>query len=1602
MFRRLNLHGGIPNPLYRRNVLRVPRQWNRSHECSLVKYYSSELVSEKIPQSPTNDWLFDIPPESNSPNELGVPLPPRAVLSKDTIDWDAVNKIFMKRPKLAKSVIGHGGSGFSKVAFLASLDTTILSKAHCTFEYETQGYVATDGRIILSKCSLTFKLPDEAPLNVVGLSTKKWLARGVALLKLFPMLEEKQLLDNLLPLISPKWVAKTEEEKPGHNVQSTETQPVVPIRPTETKSIPDALSTSKTEQEKLDHNIQSTKTQSIRPIISTEIKSILDALSISKEPPAEPKLKSAKKPKELTPNHLVTLEVFNYAAKYLHIPEYTVTSQTVSKIEHPSSPVISRKPTTPKTKFTVTISLPEHSIHATATSFNLPLTEAMACTEFKVQAEKHHISNSIPSDSSEEPIVLTTANVRNFMDFYNDYNDKLVIQINREGDIFKSQAFTKDSNTAALQKLGPAIERGSSRDLETLTLLVAAVTIVRQTRQLLLDYSKNLDVRTGKYVGKALPMELTLHQTSLELMQRMVDTTTKLNLSTLPTVECKDHDVPPLVDYDKIRFVYSYDWKVKERSRNLWEWSSQRSHQQKYSKWSSQRSHQQKYSKLLPLNQNSSEVLNHVENNQFSILIGKTGSGKTTQLSQIILDEYIRTKRGGECRVICTQPRRMAAKSVAERVAQERGQMLGDQVGYKVGFDTELPNPRGSITYCTTGIILQQLIHHPDTLLHEISHLIIDEVHERDLDIDFLLTMVKKLVKERIEVGKPTPKVCLMSATADAEMLQEYFAFKTETREIACPVLHVEGRAFPVEKYFLENIMDIFRETYPTNHVIWDLLDSDRNKAYLKSEGRIKKTDLVMDIENEQPKSVIKWDSHDDDPDSLQKQISMDTLEGQVPIDLAAILIAHIASTTEDGAILLFLPGIQSINVIEKNLKTQDYFNINFNDENKFKILKLHSSTADRHQEVFEPVSPGCRKIILATNVAETSITIDDIQYVVDTGKHKEDNFHQMLRIWSLSCKWVSKSSVKQRSGRAGRVQNGNYYGLFSKRRYDSFRISPRPGMSRVDLQSTCLAVKILGYNEPIQDFLASAPEPPSPKAIQSSIEGLQTLGALTSTEKITPLGRIVGMLPLRPTLGKMVILGIIFRCLDSMIILAAFDNIILHVRPMDMEEESDAAMRGFARSSKSDHVAMLNAFRALRQLEEVDGREVMTSFAYQKFLSVASYDTVKRNIGLIQQALRRNGLVLNQETQGVAGLGEKYGGEILNENSDQDELIRALLVQGLYPHIGTWNNYETKYQIVANEKVLIGVHPSSINHPLKRPNLKVEGIASPSKGNAQLLSFDKLTLLSNKKLVMQRTTAVTPFMVSLFSGTLNRSADNADQVEVDNWLPFDVQSTDKLRGSEGAAGQTLVRFNKALRQLENISFNDLANGEYHVDNKLSHDFAKALKGMLITEQDVDRLVEENELDLAMNLRKFWNRTESPLDNTTPKEPKEIVSRFSLLEETQQDEDSYGSFLEVVESALEGPITTELYSEAASSSLQAESQPITGNMVTKESDDVESEDSENSIPSKYMPRSKSLNRRRSTGNAPPEDRLSSPKPPPEKKPKDKKTNHLLHDIFKGL
>lgn len=693
-------------------------------------------------------------------------------------------------------------------------------------------------------------------------------------------------------------------------------------------------------------------------------------------------------------------EIFNYAARYLYIPEYTIT------FKHPEM------------IFAVHVSLPEHGIFVSESGASLNVVEAKACTGFKQQAEKYHIENSVAPPSLDDSITLSTVNARNFFDFYNDYNDEVTIDVSKDAFFWRGQAFARNFSTSARGLMRQDLRTSCVYGFEVLIMLVTAVILAKRVPKILVDYRKKMDSKIGKYIGHNHPLKLELHRDTLDLMQRTVEATKKSGLPTTLIDETMDYKISSFGR--ETHFKYSAN-SARSRSIALCEWM----------KGNLPRLKTRQKGNVLPLVQNALEASNLVENNQYSILIGQTGSGKTTQLPQIILDHYIRSERGGECRIICTQPRRIAAKSVAMRVARERGQNMGDQVGHHISSDVNPPKLRGSITYCTTGIILRQLIFHADKLFDQTSHLIIDEVHERDINIDVLLTMIKNVVRNRIEAGKDNPKICLMSATVDAEKLQQYFSFTDEAGEVTCPILEVEGRAFPVKKYYLENIISVFEDKYPADHAIWDLLNSPSIQRYLKAEEDAKGADILENFNAEKAESVIEWDNRDDSSDNLQSQIGMSKADIPMSLILPTILVAHIASTTESGAILIFLPGLRGINRLERILTSKKILGVDFNDEDKFKIFKLHSSIENDYQ-VFEPVPPGCRKIILTTNIAETSITIADVQYVVDTGKHREIDFNQIFRCWSLPSKWISKSNVKQRLGRAGRVQNGSYYALFS------------------------------------------------------------------------------------------------------------------------------------------------------------------------------------------------------------------------------------------------------------------------------------------------------------------------------------------------------------------------------------------------------------------------------------------------------------------------------------------------------------------------------------------------------------------------------------------
>ena len=521
----------------------------------------------------------------------------------------------------------------------------------------------------------------------------------------------------------------------------------------------------------------------------------------------------------------------------------------------------------------------------------------------------------------------------------------------------------------------------------------------------------------------------------------------------------------------------------------------------------------------LPMNHYRNEIIDLVEKNTCSIIIGATGSGKTSQVPQILFEHAIVVGLGAKCNIMCTQPRRIAATSLARRVASERGESLQDTVGYQTRMDSRPVRRAGSITYCTAGVLLTRLQHDLENVLDNYSHLIIDEVHERSVQIDFILVILKIAINDRLLAGKPAPKVVLMSATVDAKLFETYLQRKLLNGEtVPCPTLSVPGRSFPVTEKYLEDICVIMQRDY---HSQLGFLDSDPITAqYLEHEQKLaspnslatKPSQMKNPVQRKANDKELVYQLHDGtDRSAYSDATSSEQLNGLVPIAFAAAVVAHLAKTTEEGAILVFLPGINEILQLERCLRVEKPLGIDFQSASKFKILLLHSSVSNLDQSaVFDNVPEGCRKIILATNIAETSVTIPDIKYVVDTGKLREKYYDQERRITELQCTWISKSNSKQRAGRAGRVQDGYYYALFSKTRLDCMRATGLSEMVRSDLQEICLDIKAHRFKIPIADFLSGAIEPPQPEAVTSAIDSLKMLEALTDSEELTPLGQLL------------------------------------------------------------------------------------------------------------------------------------------------------------------------------------------------------------------------------------------------------------------------------------------------------------------------------------------------------------------------------------------------------------------------------------------------------------------------------------------------------------
>ncbi|XP_042022012.1 DExH-box ATP-dependent RNA helicase DExH7, chloroplastic-like isoform X2 [Salvia splendens] len=792
----------------------------------------------------------------------------------------------------------------------------------------------------------------------------------------------------------------------------------------------------------------------------------------------------------------------------------------------------------------------------------------------------------------------------------------------------------------------------------------------------------------------------------------------------------------------------------------------------------------------LPIAELKDDILHFLEENNVVVISGETGCGKTTQVPQFILDHMIEAGLGGQCNIICTQPRRIAAVSVAERVANERCESYPGSddslVGYQVRLDSAR-NERTRLLFCTTGILLRMISGNKD--LADISHVIVDEVHERSILGDFLLIILKNLIeKQQNTWGKSKLKIILMSATVDSHLFSQYFG--------NCPVVTARGRTHPVSTQFLEDIYEILNYRLASDSpASIDNAISGSWKGAPVGESRGKKNLVLSGWGDESLLSEELINPYYIGSDYLNyseqtrrnlKRLNEDTID----YDLLEDLVCHIDETYSKGAILIFLPGVAEINMLRDRLAASH----RFRGLSSEWLFPLHSSIASEDQrKVFSNPPDNMRKVIIATNIAETSITIDDIVYVVDCGKHKENRYNPNKKLSSMVEDWISQANARQRRGRAGRVKPGNCFCLYTRHRYDKLMRSYQiPEMLRMPLTELCLQVKLLSLGS-IKQFLSMALEPPKEEAISSAVSLLYEVGAVEGDEQLTPLGHHLARLPVDVLIGKMILYGGIFGCLSPILTISAFLSYKSpFVYPKDEREnveraklalladQSGGGVDAFVR--QSDHLLMMVAYKKWDKILSVHGVKAAQKFCATHFISSSvmymirdmriQFGNLLHDIGLIN--MPQVGWKKKEKLENwLSDLSQPF-----NQYSDQLTLIRAVLCAGLYPNVAMIEVGNTGNRSVwFDGKREVRIHPSSIN-------------SSQNKFQYPFLVF--LEKVETTKVFLRDTTIVSPYSILLFGGSINVQHQTG-LITVDNWLQM------------SAPAQTAVLFKELRSTLHSI-----------------------------------------------------------------------------------------------------------------------------------------------------------------------------------------------------
>mmetsp|Transcript_12824 Transcript_12824/g.38739 ORF Transcript_12824/g.38739 Transcript_12824/m.38739 type:complete len:1220 (-) Transcript_12824:544-4203(-) len=487
----------------------------------------------------------------------------------------------------------------------------------------------------------------------------------------------------------------------------------------------------------------------------------------------------------------------------------------------------------------------------------------------------------------------------------------------------------------------------------------------------------------------------------------------------------------------------------------------------------------------LPIFRFRDELLSAIHDNQFLVVIGETGSGKTTQMTQYLAEAGY-TSRG---KIGCTQPRRVAAMSVAKRVAEEYGCRLGEEVGYCIRFEDQT-GPETVIKYMTDGMLLRECL--LDDNMSAYSVIILDEAHERTIHTDVLFGLLKGVAARRKDL-----KLIVTSATLDAEKFSQYFN--------KCNMFRIPGRTFPVEV------------------------------LYTKS-----------------PESDY--------------------------MDAALITVMQIHLTEPEGDILLFLTGQEEIDTACQTL--WERMKSLGPSVPELIILPVYSSLPSEMQtRIFEPAPTGQRKVVIATNIAEASLTIDGIYYVVDPGFAKQKVYNPKIGMDSLVVTPISQASAQQRRGRAGRTGPGKCYRLYTEAAFMGEMLPTSvPEIQRSNLGMTCLTLKAMGINDLLAfDFM----DPPPPATLVSALETLYNLGALDEEGLLTKLGRKMAEFPLDPPMSKMLIASVDLGCSEEVLTIIGMLNAQnIFYRPREKQSQADQKKAKFFQA-EGDHLTLLAVYEA-------------------------------------------------------------------------------------------------------------------------------------------------------------------------------------------------------------------------------------------------------------------------------------------------------------------------------------------------------------------------------------------------------------------------------------